>query len=73
MRVVICLIIILLLPKGGFAQTLPLTKISTNNGLPSSIVYSVFQDSKFRYWVCTDNGVSLYDGCLLYTSDAADE
>jgi len=51
-----------LLPKGGFAQTLPLTKISTNNGLPSSIVYSVFQDSKFRYWVCTDNGVSLYDG-----------
>lgn len=44
------------------AQKLPLRHYNTDNGLPSSETYSIFQDSKFRYWICTDNGVSMFNG-----------
>lgn len=43
-------------------QKLPLKHYSTDNGLPSSETYSIFQDSKFRYWICTDNGISMFNG-----------
>lgn len=45
-----------------FGQSLPLTHYGTNEGLPSSETYSIYQDSKFRYWICTDNGISLFNG-----------
>ena len=44
------------------ANTLPISQYNTTDGLPSSETYSIYQDSKFRYWICTDNGVSLFDG-----------
>lgn len=35
---------------------------TVDNGLPSSHVYSTFQDSKGLLWVCTDNGLARFDG-----------
>jgi ligand-binding sensor domain-containing protein len=35
---------------------------SVKDGLPSSEVYHVMQDSKGYLWFCTDGGVSRYDG-----------
>jgi ligand-binding sensor domain-containing protein/anti-sigma regulatory factor (Ser/Thr protein kinase) len=37
-------------------------QFDTKNGLPSSEVYHVFQDSKGYIWFATDNGVSRYNG-----------
>lgn len=44
------------------SQYLPTRLFSTNDGLPSSEVYSIIQDSKHRFWICTDNGVSFFNG-----------
>lgn len=35
---------------------------SIDDGLPSNNVYEVKQDHNGFYWVCTDNGVVVYDG-----------
>lgn len=45
-----------------FAQTLQFKNITVNDGLLSSTVYCVFQDSKGFIWFATINGVSRYDG-----------
>ena len=37
-------------------------KYTVDNGLPSSVVYHAFQDSKGYMWFATANGVSKYDG-----------
>jgi ligand-binding sensor domain-containing protein len=35
---------------------------STRENLPSAEVYDIYQDNNNRLWVCTDRGVSHYDG-----------
>ncbi|MEO0337830.1 MAG: two-component regulator propeller domain-containing protein [Bacteroidota bacterium] len=35
---------------------------TSNDGLPSSEVYEVIQDSKGYIWIATDNGISQFDG-----------
>jgi ligand-binding sensor domain-containing protein len=39
-----------------------LKNFSVKDGLPSSEVYNIMQDSKGYLWFCTDGGVSRYDG-----------
>ena len=38
------------------------TRFSIADGLPSSEIYEVFQDSKGYLWIGTDKGVSRYNG-----------
>lgn len=45
-----------------FSQTPFLRKYTVDDGLPSSHVYRVFQDSEGFMWVCTDRGLSRFDG-----------
>lgn len=45
-----------------WAQQPLLRHYSTMDGLPSNVVYDVFQDSKRFLWFCTDQGVSRFDG-----------
>jgi ligand-binding sensor domain-containing protein len=45
-----------------FAQEYIYKHFTTADGLPSSEVYHVFQDSKGYIWFATDNGVSKYNG-----------
>lgn len=40
----------------------PVKRFTTADGLPSSIIYTVFEDSKGYLWVGTDGGVAVYDG-----------
>lgn len=41
----------------------PLTgHITIQNGLPSNVVYDIYEDSKGFIWFCTDQGISRYDG-----------
>ena len=48
-----------------FAQITPqptFRNLTTDDGLPSSEVYEVFEDRQGFIWFATDNGVSRYDG-----------
>ncbi len=54
---------LMLLATGRMAAQQPVFKnFSVKEGLPSSEVYSVMQDSKGYLWFTTDAGVSRYDG-----------
>jgi len=45
-----------------FAQKLVFKHFGIDQGLPSSIVYNTFQDSKGYLWFSTEMGVARYDG-----------
>jgi streptogramin lyase len=45
---------------------------NSNNGLPSSEVYHVFQDSKGFIWFSTNQGISRYDGYQFTNFDITD-
>ncbi len=52
--------------------TLPFNNFSVNDGLPSSEVYHVMQDSRGFMWFSTDHGVSRYDGYQFKTYTTAE-
>ncbi len=43
-------------------QSLFLTKYTTDNGLPQSSVYAIFQDKQGYLWIGTEGGMAKYDG-----------
>lgn len=66
------LLCVLLITRFCNAQ-LPLLKHYTvDDGLPSNNVYSFFQDSKGFIWICTDLGVSRFDGTKFETFTSND-
>ncbi len=54
-----------------FSQEPKYVHYTTDDGLPSSEVYDILQDSKGYMWFATDNGVSRFDGYKFhnYTRD----
>lgn len=60
----IILFVLILLESSTIAQTPEpiFRRYTVDNGLPSSKVYHVFQDSKGYIWFATANGVCRYDG-----------
>lgn len=44
------------------AQQPLLKQYTIRDGLPSNVIYDIFQDSKGYIWFCTDQGVSRFDG-----------
>jgi len=55
-----------------FSQSFTYYNYSIPDGLPSSEVYEVFQDSKGFLWFATDNGVVKYDGLDFQTFHTKD-
>jgi ligand-binding sensor domain-containing protein len=55
-----CLLFII--AHSSYGQQPVFKNYSVKDGLPSSEVYQVMQDSKGYMWFCTDAGVSRYDG-----------
>ncbi len=53
---------LLCLALGAGAQSFPVVKYTTREGLGNSIVYRVYQDKKGLLWLSTDNGLTRYDG-----------
>ncbi len=47
---------------GIYAQRYPFKHYDADNGLPSSDIFHVIQDSKGYIWIATDNGVSRFNG-----------
>lgn len=56
------LLLVHLLFGFAYAQEPMLRHFTVTDGLPSNVVYAIFQDSKSFLWVCTDRGVSRFDG-----------
>lgn len=48
------------------AQPLLLRHYTVKDGLPSNVVYSIFQDRQGYVWFCTDQGISQFDGHHFY-------
>jgi len=45
---------------------------TTDDGLPSNVVYSQFFDARGRHWIGTDNGVAVLEGGRWITYDTSD-
>ncbi len=54
------------------AQKYPFVQYDADNGLPSSDIFHVFQDSKGYIWIATDNGVSRFNGYEFVNYGIAD-
>ncbi len=61
---------LLFAPMPARAQQPAFRNFQVKDGLPSSEVYSVMQDSKGFMWFCTDAGVCRYDGYSFRTYSA---
>ncbi|NIM79873.1 MAG: GHKL domain-containing protein [Candidatus Aminicenantes bacterium] len=56
------MVFILISFNTAFSQELSFRNYLEKNGLPSPIVYCIYQDSKGYLWMGTDNGLSRFDG-----------
>ena len=56
----------------SYAQEPAMKHYTVNDGLPSSTVYGMLNDSKGFLWFCTEAGVSRYDGQKFTTFTLAD-
>lgn len=62
MKKIFFILVLLFLPGVVSAQSYQYRNYNIDNGLPSSEVYHVFQDSRGYIWFATNMGVSRYDG-----------
>ena len=72
MKFIRLLILFLIFQQFTFAQEFKSIHFTTSNGLPSSEVYSIIEDSKGYLWFATDHGVSRYNGKKFTTYTIAD-
>ena len=61
-RAAIILTLSLALIDAAFAQLMPYRQYTVKDGLPSSNIYSITQDSTGFIWLGTDNGLCRFDG-----------
>jgi ligand-binding sensor domain-containing protein/signal transduction histidine kinase len=57
-----CLLLLLLLPSLAKAERLPLKAYTVADGLPNNVINKIVRDSRGFLWICTDEGLSLFDG-----------
>lgn len=62
LRTIFLLFFILFEATTIFGQEYPYAELTSENGLPHSLVFDVFQDDKKYTWFATTNGVGKYDG-----------
>lgn len=55
-----------------YAQELSYVNYSTHNGMPSSQVYSIYEDKNGYIWFATDRGIVRYDGYQFESFDIND-
>ena len=64
--------VLLIFALNGFAQMPVLKHYGVDDGLPSSCIYRVFQDSKGLMWLMTSGGLSRFDGVHFQNFTMAD-
>jgi ligand-binding sensor domain-containing protein len=71
-KCILIVIIILFSWSQSFSQKFSYKHYTVEDGLPSSEVYSAFQDSKGYMWFATDAGVSRFNGYEFENFDSSD-
>jgi ligand-binding sensor domain-containing protein len=66
------LFICLFLFNNLFAQELTFLRYTNKNGLPSNEVFGMAIDRKGYLWICTDKGISKFDGSNFKTYTSLD-
>lgn len=61
-RLIFFLIVMCSVPVKVTAQQPLVRHYTVQDGLPSNVIYDVYQDSKGFIWFCTDQGISRFDG-----------
>ena len=72
MRYSVFLILFLVHSIHGYAQSYHFKQYTVEDGLPSSEIYSVFQDYKGYMWFATDAGVSRFNGYEFENFDSSE-
>lgn len=72
LRTLLVVIMYLLLARAGYSQEPNYRHFQVEDGLPSTEVYHVYQDSRGFIWVATDMGVARYDGNQFQHFDLED-
>ncbi len=67
-----CSLFFILLITYGHAQTFPITRYTSHEGLAQMQVVSTYRDSRGFLWVGTKNGLNKYDGTKFVTYRRAD-
>jgi ligand-binding sensor domain-containing protein len=68
------LLLVLLGSNALIAQVIPYHQFTTRDGIAHSTIFRIKQDSKGYVWICTNNGLSRFDGFSMknfYTEDIA--
>lgn len=67
-------ILLLLLCRGFAAQAQPASMLTSGDGLTSSLINNIYQDSKGYVWIATEYGLNRYDGTSIrsYLSERGD-
>ena len=60
--VLIALLLALFLPAWAQIGGVAFRNFSTDEGLPDNSVRAIFQDSNGLIWLCTREGICMYDG-----------
>ena len=72
MRYLFIIIFFSLLAEIADGQQYQFRNYEVDDGLPSSEIYHVYQDSEGYIWIATDMGVSRFDGCEFKNYDLED-
>jgi len=72
MRVLLLLLVSLISVESMQAQRYPISTVSINEGLPQSVVYDMYQDTKGYIWFATQDGVGIFDGKRFTTYSIQD-
>lgn len=72
MKCIAALLLTTLCYLTGHAQSFPVLKYSTSDGLGHQVVYNIHQDKKGLLWFSTDNGLTRYDGAHFKNFTAKD-
>lgn len=71
-KILLCVVLTSICVSSVFSQSHVYQHYGVEDGLPSSEVYSAFQDSKGYMWFATDAGVSRFNGYEFENFDASD-
>ncbi|MBL4752307.1 MAG: SpoIIE family protein phosphatase [Flavobacteriales bacterium] len=66
------ILVLLIIPSLGFAQTISFTHFDTEDGLPQAQVQTIQQDREGNLWVGTMSGLSKYDGKTFFNYTTSD-
>lgn len=61
----VCQLLLLLTPSAGNAEPLSVSRLTQEQGLSQSTVYSIAQDNDGFIWFGTSDGIDIYDGHQL--------